>query len=391
MEKKIILYIGGFELPDKNAAAHRVLNNSKVFQDLGYSVVLFGVNKQALLSSQIKLSNRVMNFETWTRSYPKSFFEWLRYLTTIKFMNFFTNKYTNIEIIIAYNFPSVALSFLNKFCKKNNIKLIADCTEWYSTKNQNIIYKLLKGFDSFYRMRIVHKKIDGLIVISKYLEKYYSKCNNLIRIPPLVDLNDNKWKHNLDLNKEFQIKDDGLVFVYAGNPGVNKDDIKILIHAFFKLYKFNFYLVIIGVEKEHFLNKNPTIIDELNYLHEKVFFPGQLLHQECISWLKFADYSIFFRERSRVTLAGFPTKFVESITCSTPVITSDSSDLKEYLSDSAYGLLSPDYTIDSLTDLLESVLNNSSDINTNYINNNLFHYTNYISKFENFLNKIKNY
>ena len=30
MEKGTILYIGGFELPDKNAAAHRVLSNGKI-------------------------------------------------------------------------------------------------------------------------------------------------------------------------------------------------------------------------------------------------------------------------------------------------------------------------------------------------------------------------
>ena len=34
-----VLYIGGFDLPDKNAAAHRVLNNGKVLRELGYEVV----------------------------------------------------------------------------------------------------------------------------------------------------------------------------------------------------------------------------------------------------------------------------------------------------------------------------------------------------------------
>ena len=30
-----VLYAGGFELPDRNAAAHRVLNNAKILKALG--------------------------------------------------------------------------------------------------------------------------------------------------------------------------------------------------------------------------------------------------------------------------------------------------------------------------------------------------------------------
>lgn len=46
MHKGTILYVGGFELPDKNAAAHRVLSNAKIFRELGYNVVFCGVNRE---------------------------------------------------------------------------------------------------------------------------------------------------------------------------------------------------------------------------------------------------------------------------------------------------------------------------------------------------------
>ena len=38
-DKKTVLYIGGFELPDKNAAAHRVVGIAKGLKTLGYNVV----------------------------------------------------------------------------------------------------------------------------------------------------------------------------------------------------------------------------------------------------------------------------------------------------------------------------------------------------------------
>lgn len=43
--KGTILYIGGFELPDKNAAAQRVVANAKALRDLNYNVVFIGITK----------------------------------------------------------------------------------------------------------------------------------------------------------------------------------------------------------------------------------------------------------------------------------------------------------------------------------------------------------
>ena len=44
-----------------------------------------------------------------------------------------------------------------------------------------------------------------------------------------------------------------------------------------------------------------------------------------------ADYTILIRENNRMTMAGFPTKVSESISCGTPVITTKTSDIDNYL------------------------------------------------------------
>ena len=46
MDKKTIIYIGGFELPDKNAAAHRVISNGKLLRDIGYNVHFMGISNE---------------------------------------------------------------------------------------------------------------------------------------------------------------------------------------------------------------------------------------------------------------------------------------------------------------------------------------------------------
>ena len=43
---KQIIYWGGFELPDKNAAAHRVMANAKLFRQFGYEVVFLGMSSE---------------------------------------------------------------------------------------------------------------------------------------------------------------------------------------------------------------------------------------------------------------------------------------------------------------------------------------------------------
>ena len=75
---KTIIYIGGFILPDKNAAAHRVVANAKIFRDLGYRVVLIGVSeqmKQGILECPPYLDDIYM----YSIPYPQSSWEWAKY------------------------------------------------------------------------------------------------------------------------------------------------------------------------------------------------------------------------------------------------------------------------------------------------------------------------
>ena len=62
--RKTILYIGGFELPDKNAAAHRVVANGKALRELGYSVVFFDSNRECN-----KFKNRLSPIQEFGGSY----------------------------------------------------------------------------------------------------------------------------------------------------------------------------------------------------------------------------------------------------------------------------------------------------------------------------------
>jgi len=379
MSKGTILYIGGFELPDKNAAAHRVLSNGKIFKELGYKVVFIDVDKTLSYNSDILTTIKdVQGFECWSIPYPQKTIEWTSYLSSIDYLNSMKKQYKDIKGIIAYNYPALALNNLRKYGKKNNVKVFADCTEWYSTKGSNLVFKVIKGLDSFLRMRIIQKRLDGLIVISKFLESYYGNTKNVVRIPPLVDINEKKWsKSKQVIINEF---DNRLRFVYSGSPGKNKDKIVNIIEALYDLKDLsNYQMNIVGISKNQFIKDFPNYQKKIDSLDNRVNFVGRVSHEESLEELQNADYSIFIREKSKLTMAGFPTKFVESITCSIPIITTDSSDIKEYFLDETYGILLKDSTVDIIREVLQNVILNNVNMRKEKcgINNKMFHYSEY--------------
>lgn len=392
MSKGTILYVGGFELPDKNAAAHRVLSNGKILKELGYKVVFIGVDKNLNSNSKVlSTSNTIQGFECWSISYPKNYREWVKYITSIEGFSRVSREYNNVELIIAYNYPALALMNLKRFSVKNNIKLIGDCTEWYSTKGANVAYKLLKGTDSFLRMRILQKRLDGLIVISKYLEDYYKNCENVVRIPPLVDKSEEKWICNSDAYSPYSLNENRLKLIYLGSTGKNKDKINYIIDALWELRDYNNYVIdIVGLRKEQFIKYYPEYRKKVEDMNKSVFFSGRISHEESLSRLKNADYSIFIRDKSRLTLAGFPTKFVESISCSTPVITNDSSDISEYFENDSNGFLITDFSTEKLVEVLKTIVNKDAEVENNQskIDSQIFHYGKYEEVMANMLNNI---
>lgn len=391
MSKGTIIYVGGFELPDKNAAAHRVLNNGKIFRDLGYDVVFIDVDKS--LDNNIEFLKTIKNiqgFDCFSVSYPKNKFEWIRYLTNINFMSDILKEYKDIRLIIAYNYPSIALKRLKKYGNQNCIKVMGDCTEWYSTKGENLLFKIIKGLDTFYRMRIIQKKLDGIIVISKYLEDYYINIKNTVRIPPLVDIDEPKWSLAEQKIRENYLKK--MRFIYSGSPGRNKDKIIFILNAFYELRNnIKYDLIIVGINKIEFINDYPDYEYKLEELGDSLKFLGRVSHEESLVELYNSQYSIFIREETRVSMAGFPTKFVESIICGVPVITTNTSDISHYLIEGVNGFLVNYDDENSLINLINK-LGTRVDLYDKEYNRKIgaehFDYRNYIEKFERFLREL---
>lgn len=328
-----ILYIGGFELPDKNAAAQRVVANAKLLRELGHEVILLGVDKSRSGTGKgvEKYGEGFWGFPSYRVAYPETFLGWIRFVVSATSeINFIREN--KIDCVVAYNFPALALWRLWRWCRRHGVRVVSDCTEWYIPSG-NPLRKFIKAADIEFRMKVVHSRLDGLIAISRYLYDYYKlRMKNVLLLPPLVDKCDDKWE------AEQGGRERELSFVYAGSPGGTKDRLDWTIGLLSEIAKesgISFHFTVLGITEEDYL-KTAALPQSIR---KNVSFGGRVSHKEALRTISTADYQIFFRERNLANTAGFPTKFVESISCGTPVITNDFSNIADYMKDGANGVL----------------------------------------------------
>ncbi len=375
---KTIVYIGG-ELPDKDASALRILSNAKALRDYGYRVILIGFSKE------IDELNRCVfcDFESYLLPYPVSFSNWLSDLLSIKSYLAILTHLDKIDSIICYNFHAIPLWKLIRYGKKNNIRILADCTEWHTVFHLHGMKKLIKKADIELRIRKIHFLTDGIIVISSYFNNFYKGCDNCI-IPPLVDKQDGKWSQ-IDSPSHCETK-----LVYAGKMGIGKDQLCVCIEALYQLKDYKFILDIVGISLSEYLENYPEHDTMIESLGEKIKFHGRVEHTEAVNYVKHADFSILVRDHNRKNDSGFPTKFPESITCGTPVIATDFSDVKYYITKYRLGIVVED--VSQVKEAFETALQmerNEVDIlKQNCINNDTFDYRSYTALLGNYLENI---
>lgn len=314
-----IVYIGGMEMPDGNAAAHRVLNNSKIFFELGYHVVFCGMDR--FIKTNAKTPIVLNNFESYPMKYPNNGKEWIKQLFDFSHIKFVLDSYTDVRFVVAYNMHAFPLIKVMKYCRKKGIKVITDTTEWYQNRFSLSPIKFIKWLDTSIVMNHLQKKVDGMISISTYLTNYYKKyLKNIIQIPPMVDLEEDIWHQSTDVNSSVR-------FTYAGLPGRDKDKVGLIVSAYSSIDHGNCIFDVVGITKDQFIADYPEFE---SILDNTIIFHGRVSHKDSVRFLLQSDYSIFIRDRSRKNMAGFPTKFAECYTSGIGIIANDVSNIRDY-------------------------------------------------------------
>ena len=367
-----ILYIGRFELPDKEATANRVVGNAKLLRDLGHEVILAGWSDDVPAGASWQ-TVECYGFESYEKHKARSSYEKYKMFSDAT-PELELLKKLSPDVLIAYDFPAVALGKLMKYCKKNNIKCICDVSEWYTNKNKNPLFRIVRAYDSHKRMRVLHKKADGLIVISKYLQNYYSEQKTVL-IPPLVDVNDSKWE-----SVAVKAEDGVCRLAYVGWPSRSKERLDLVVKAVNALFaKVPVRLDVFGINENQFCEMYGLDSSDVS---DSVTFHGRVCHLDALKAVKAADYSLIIRESSRKNNAGFPSKLVECISCGTAVLTTDISNVKDYVGEGRNGYI---ISIDNLESEFEKAIAKRESVT---IESNTFDYRNFEEKIKAFLRNI---
>lgn len=330
---KTILYYGNPCYPDKDASAHRTIGNGKALRELGYEVIFIGCKKDEK-RNLIETREQFDGFDIYHFCEPVSFNQWKEYLIDFKpLQELMAHK--KVDAVILYNHPSISSSRILNYCHAKGVKVYADCTEWYDPKGFSL-HAGIKKIDTWYRMKHVNKKLDGIIAISSYLQNYYINFGcNTICVPPLIDLSVEKWKKS-DINGS--TIDNCIKLIYVGSPGAGtKDKLGLIISSLKEVKRSNpkldFELKIIGMNEIQFQEVFGDDVSDCKFVH----FLGKMPNKEALEFIKKSDFTIFLRDNNLICTAGFPTKFSESIACGTPVLTNTTSDLGKYLKDGKNG------------------------------------------------------
>lgn len=348
LEKKTFLIITWNKYPEEDAGAVRQHAFAKNLDELGYKPIIIGMGKttkfqQCKYDGVSYFSLRYASSNLLSRVLGRKFFT----LNLKKLIN--TMDPSQIKGILIVSGEKSTFSFVKKYAKKHQIQLYHDSVEWYSPCEFKAGEK-----DPAYRHNnnINTKYIDKdykVIAISTLLEKHFTQKNiTTIRIPVIMDV------QNTFCEKK---QNDTVQFLYAGSIG-GKDLIEEFIEAIGMLedekrkkVEFN----ILGITYENYMKLHKPIPD--NVLEESVHFKGRVSRDVVQEYLKTTDFTVLLRPAGeRYANAGFPTKVVESLTNSTPVLCNITSDLGMYLKNEENAIILPDIDRKSCLCALKKIL-----------------------------------
>lgn len=243
----------------------------------------------------------------------------------------------SVDVAITSSCPLYFKKLLKLF-RERKIPLILEQCEWYDSSN----YTLGKFDPRYVRssryMNGLYCKADGIIAISRLLEKHYQERGvNTIRIPTILDVENSPYRIERNDNQK-------KVVVYTGSPGKSKEYLRPMIEvlATSKVLREKIEFHIYGPSEKVVLENIDGAHSLLDKAKGAVFIHGRVPQEQIQEILLNADYQIFLRPSRQSSNAGFPTKLGESMAVGTPIISNKTGDISLYVKDGINGFLLED-------------------------------------------------
>ena len=358
-----IAYVGKFPFPSGRASSRRVNGVASALVEAGYDVVVLSEDTEPLAPcvlyekkgkgklSYIGLSERLQK----DASAIRKAYQYLIAAGKRKVL-WLDEQPIKPSYVIYYGSDSAFVLRLMSWCRKNNVPLIVDIGEWRDASHMvgggrfspfNISDKIC--------MRFLIHRADGVIAVSSYLENYYLNRNShVIRIPIILDTVSIIATHPDTQNIKNQ-----LTLAYTGDSGRGKKDLlNNVIEALFRLNSVGKEICIIlaGPTTQEILCFPALQSRKLSSLPSWINALGWQTADRALEIIKNADFMPLLRPLNRVSEAGFPTKFVESMAVGTPVICNLTSDLGQYIHDGIEGLVCKNSSVGEFREAIERAI-----------------------------------
>jgi glycosyltransferase involved in cell wall biosynthesis len=183
-------------------------------------------------------------------------------------------------------------------------------------------------------MRCTNKRLDGLIVISSYLEAYYRRSKReILLVPPLCQYPEEKPRW---------VADDSIFRIgYFGQP-TEKDGIYDLVESMRLLAAegraFEFLLAGDDGRPGHLVRVR-RIVAESELLRTRTKILGMVPQERIAEVFRECHVLVMARPNARFSRAGMPQKLPEYMALGRPVVVSNVGDIGRYVRDRVDGRL----------------------------------------------------
>ena len=265
-------------------------------------------------------------------------------------------KFISPDIIVLYELNSIVVEErIRAYCERHNIRLIIEVTEWMEVENRKEIATRGIVWQKDIQKRYIDKRCGNIIAISEFLyEHYRNQGCNVIKLPPLVyDFADkDQIFRDRDVVKLHQVK-----LVFAGTTDF-KDYLEPMLKAIRKINN-NEIKIIFDV-----VGPSPDAIESMLECSSPTQYGincyGRLSHENTLSIVRKADFSVLMRENKRYAKAGVSTKFVEAMSLAVPSICTAVGGTDAFVTDGVDGVLIKDNSVHEVLDKLVQIVNMDS-------------------------------
>lgn len=333
------IYIGNFAPSRMDAQTQLIIGNCKILKELGFKVTLVCNDSDVVERGEDYHYSILDGFECYSLKFSKSIQGALASRDMFELVKSIleTVGSNSIAYVICYGSLgfAVQMHWLSRWCKKEKIKIIANCADLPDVKHGSGVERFVKRIDRDLRNYSIASQMDGLIAVSGYIKQFFSQRSNypIAVIPPLKDTKELDEYVFPPREKIKKIAYVGVPFPIDGrkvDESAYKDRIDLFIDLLCSATCRDWRLDIYGMTREQYSCVVTRHVDLLKKYQNQIVFHGRVGHDEALRVVADADYSVVYRLKNRMTMAGFSTKFVESVSCGTPVLMTDTSEYIKY-------------------------------------------------------------